>query len=60
MKLYTCESCRYTFCYPLKMSHCPDCGKEAVRLATKEEEEDYESMQKILREEIRLGLYAAG
>ena len=60
MKLYTCDQCRYTFLYPLKAQACPDCGREAVRPATEKETDDYNCMQEILQEEIRLGLYAAG
>ena len=60
MKLYTCESCRYTFRHTLQIQTCPDCGSPSVRAATKEEAEDYKIMQKILKEEIRLGLYAVG
>ena len=60
MNLYTCDHCKYTFRYPLKTLVCPDCGKEAVRPATEKETADYYAMQRILQEEIRLGLYAAG
>ena len=60
MKLYTCDHCRYIFRYPLKPQACPDCGREAVRQATPKETEDYDTMQIILQEEIRSGLYAIG
>ena len=60
MKLYICGSCRYIFPSPLQISDCPDCGKKAVRTATEKEAEDYKVMQAVLKEEIRLGLYAAG
>ena len=57
MKICTCESCRYTFRYPLVPPTCPDCGQKTVRKATEHEIEDYHRMQRILAEEIRLGLY---
>ncbi len=59
MHICTCSHCKYTFRYPMIPFHCPDCGKDAVREATEEEIRDYHQMQAILREEIRLGLYAA-
>ena len=60
MKIYTCEHCRYAFRYPMRPQACPDCGADAVRPASDYEVNDYWKMQKILQEEIRIGLYAAG
>ena len=58
MKIYRCDCCRYTFRYPLRAQFCPDCGKEAVRNATEAEVRDFHRDQRILAEEIRMGLYA--
>jgi Zn finger protein HypA/HybF involved in hydrogenase expression len=60
MKVCTCENCRFTFRYPILPLACPDCGHDAVRLATEKELSDYYKMQEIIKEEIRLGLYPAG
>ena len=60
MKICTCENCHFTFRYPLLPLACPDCGKDAVRLATEKEVADYWRMQEIIKEEIRLGLYPVG
>lgn len=43
--IYTCKACRYTFCYAGKCEQCPDCGKFAVRAATKQERADYFKFQ---------------
>jgi len=59
MKICKCESCRYIFRYPVIPSGCPDCGQRRVRAANIQEIRSYLSDQKILREEIRKGLYAA-
>ena len=37
---------------------CPDCGKEAVRNATEAEVRVFHRDQRILAEELRMGLYA--
>ena len=58
MKICKCESCKYVFRYPLLPSSCPDCGKQSVRIATEKERYDFHRNQKVLAEEIRLGLYA--
>ena len=47
MKICTCENCRFTFRYPLLPLACPDCGKDAVRLATEKEVADYWRMQEM-------------
>ena len=59
MKLCTCEKCRYTFLYPLLPLSCPDCGSHSVRIANDQEKKEYHRNQKILAQEIRMGLYAA-
>ena len=56
MKICTCQACRYIFMYPLVPLSCPDCGKEAIRQATEEEESQYWHNQEIIEEEIRMGL----
>lgn len=58
MRICTCDKCRYTFLHPLLPQRCPDCGSQAVRPATEKEKKEYHRNQKILREEIRTGLYA--
>ena len=59
MKIYTCDYCRYIFRSTDISPACPDCGKRAIRYATKNEEKNYWRDQKILADEIRKGLYAA-
>ena len=59
MKLYTCESCRYIFRYPVIAVRCPDCGKMKIRTANEREMNTYRRDQMILAEEIRMGLYKA-
>ena len=59
VKICTCEACRYTFRYPLIPPRCPDCGHAKVREARRNEIKEYHRMQKILAEEIRLGIYGA-
>lgn len=59
MKICTCESCHYTFRYPIIPPSCPDCGNKNVRMADDKEIREYHRLQKILAEEIRMGLYAA-
>ena len=59
MKICFCESCHYTFRYPVLPPSCPDCGKEDVRIADGKEAEEYHRIQAVLAEEIRTGLYAA-
>ena len=60
MILCTCEKCRYTFEYPRIPEHCPDCGAGSVRKAPAPEVRDFARIRKILREEIRLGLWEDG
>jgi len=59
MKICKCDSCRYTFRYPILPAFCPDCGKQDVRPADKMEIKTYWCDQAMLAEEIRAGLYAA-
>ncbi len=58
MKYCTCESCRFTFRYPILPPACIDCGEGPVRNATDEEIEDYHRKQKILQAKIMSSLYA--
>ena len=58
MLICTCEHCRYIFRYPLMPSICPDCGSKYIRKASNKEMHDYYRIQKILRKEIKMGLYA--
>lgn len=60
MKTCTCESCHYTFRYPLIPITCPDCGRDAVRLANRKEIKAYRIEQILLAEEIRAGIYGSG
>lgn len=57
--LFCCESCHYTFRYPLIPLTCPDCGRKAVRPANRKEIKAYRIEQIILAEEIRSGLYGS-
>lgn len=36
-KYYICEACKFQFVRHGEVDRCPDCGKEAIRLADKEE-----------------------
>ena len=40
--LYACEECRYLFEADREPEQCPDCGKYAVREATRSEREEYD------------------
>jgi len=44
--IYTCGKCLFTFKRTGKVEECPDCGKFAVREATKKEKEEYEKYRK--------------
>ena len=55
-KLCFCESCRYMFPSPVIPVRCPDCGGMRVRKASGREMEEYRRFQKIILEEIRLGV----
>ena len=46
MMLYACNHCKYLFESNDEVNQCPDCGKYAVRPATKTEIEEYESRDK--------------
>ena len=39
-KYFTCNHCRFTFTRTVMPEQCPDCGKYAVRSATKEAAEE--------------------
>lgn len=43
--LYACDNCHYLF---LRTSEdtCPDCGKDMIRPATSEEQEEYKNREK--------------
>lgn len=41
--LYACEACHFLFEKIYDEGRCPDCGKFAVRAATKSEIEEYNS-----------------
>lgn len=43
--IYTCNHCRFTFYRTNMVEICPDCGKPAVREATKKEKEEYKKNQ---------------
>ena len=45
-KYFTCNYCRFTFTRTVMPEQCPDCGKYAVRPATKEETEEAIARQK--------------
>ena len=40
-----CQNCRYTFVADALPDRCPDCGKPVVRLATEEEQAEYQRIQ---------------
>jgi len=40
--IYRCDSCRFTFERMGAVDDCPDCGKAAVREATKDEKDEYQ------------------
>jgi rRNA maturation endonuclease Nob1 len=44
--IYTCDKCLYTFSKKAKPEVCPDCGKPAVREATRKEKEEYKRNRK--------------
>lgn len=49
--LYHCEHCNYDFKADQPTKQCPDCGKMAVREATKEETVAYIALRKELEQE---------
>ena len=57
MEIYTCRQCRYTFRRPLLPASCPDCGTGTVRKATVREIREYDRIQRLLAEDIRMGLW---
>ena len=44
--IYCCSTCRYVFERERQPVHCPDCGKEYIRYATKKEIDEYMSFQR--------------
>lgn len=44
--IYTCDACKFVFAAEDTDGQCPDCGKIAVRPATKDEIAEYERLQK--------------
>lgn len=58
MKTYACPKCRYLFQYSHSPGACPDCGARSIRKATVEEIREYRRIQKILEEDIRMGLWS--
>ncbi len=56
MKICTCHQCRYIFASSVIPARCPDCGGGSVSPASGKELEQYRRFQKIIREEIRLGV----
>ena len=39
--VYTCERCKFLFERVGKPENCPDCGSPHIRLANKDEQEEY-------------------
>lgn len=56
MNICFCEECRYLFSSALLPGNCPDCGAKKVRYASHKERHEYRHFQKIIKEEIRLGV----
>ncbi len=44
--IYCCSCCKYVFVRDRHPVHCPDCGMEYIRYATKEEADEYIGYQK--------------
>ncbi len=44
--IYCCSTCKYVFERSTFPMYCPDCGKEYIRYATKEEIDEYIGYQK--------------
>ena len=40
--IYACDSCHFLFSRTAPAKQCPDCGKESIREATKEEIQEFE------------------
>ena len=39
--IFCCDSCKYLFAVPIRLSCCPDCGKKTVHLASADEVKEY-------------------
>jgi len=53
VKYYICDACRFQFVRHGEVDSCPDCGKEMVREATKEEAEQFIKIQAELGREFK-------
>ena len=40
--IYACDSCHFLFSRTARAKQCPDCVKESIREATKEEIQEFE------------------
>lgn len=49
--VYTCNACRFTFKRIGDVETCPDCGKPALREATKEEKEEFLKNYELFRKD---------
>jgi len=49
MRYYICDACKFQFVRCGEVTQCPDCGKEAVRIATEEEIIDFERIKQELK-----------
>lgn len=56
MKICYCERCRYMFPSAFIPETCPDCGGKKIRHSNRKEVLEYKRIQKIIQEEIRLGV----
>ena len=45
MMIYTCKKCRFMFEGKGYVEHCPDCGSDELRSATKAEQAEYRMYQ---------------
>jgi len=46
LMIYACDRCHFLFSRISMPDRCPDCGKEGIRLATREESEEFEARKK--------------
>ena len=51
MNYYICDVCKFQFERFGKVDNCPDCGKDAIRLATEEEIAEYMRVKAEVQEE---------
>lgn len=52
MKYYICDACKFQFVRRNEVEKCPDCGKEAIRLANDYEISEFNRIQKDLNKEL--------